>query len=156
NTLTGSDPNGANDVTLNNNLGTTHVNLSKNGSSSMTANGVILDDNIVGTEADAGTITLVTTLPSLPPSIMLGSTNPGAATVGVSYNQALSASGGTGPYTFALVGGALPAGLALSAAGALSGIPTADGSFSFTVEATDTISPKASDFHTYTLTVSAP
>ena len=58
-------------------------------------------------------------------------------TVGAAAAQAITASGGTAPYTFAVTAGALPAGLALSAAGALSGTPTAAGAYSFTVTATD-------------------
>ena len=34
-------------------------------------------------------------------------------TQGTSYSQTVSATGGTGPYTFALTSGALPAGLSL-------------------------------------------
>ncbi|WP_268828184.1 MULTISPECIES: autotransporter domain-containing protein [Lysobacter] len=55
------------------------------------------------------------------------------------YSQTLTASsanGGTAPYTFAISAGALPAGLSLSSAGALSGTPTAAGSNNFTVQAT--------------------
>ncbi|HMV87962.1 MAG TPA: putative Ig domain-containing protein [Blastocatellia bacterium] len=56
--------------------------------------------------------------------------------VNAAYNQTLSGSGGTAPYTFAVTGGALPNGLSLSAAGALTGAPTAPGTFNFTVQAT--------------------
>lgn len=51
------------------------------------------------------------------------------------YNQALTASGGTAPYTYAL-SGALPPGLTF-AAGTLSGTPSASGVYSVTVSATD-------------------
>ncbi|MFN8814978.1 MAG: putative Ig domain-containing protein [Acidobacteriota bacterium] len=61
----------------------------------------------------------------------------GAATVGVSYSQILSATGGTAPYSFTINGGALPNGLTLLANGTLSGTPTLNGSFSFTVRVTD-------------------
>ena len=50
---------------------------------------------------------------------------------------ALAASGGTGPYSYAVTAGALPAGLTLSAAGSVSGAPTTAGTFNFTVTATD-------------------
>lgn len=56
---------------------------------------------------------------------------------GVAYSQAISASGGTAPYTYAVTAGALPPGLALSTGGVLSGTPTSGASASFTVTATD-------------------
>jgi Ice-binding-like/Putative Ig domain len=58
------------------------------------------------------------------------------ATVGIAYSQALSATGGTGPYTFIVTSGTVPAGLNVSAAGILSGTATSAGSFSFGVTAT--------------------
>ncbi len=64
-----------------------------------------------------------------------------SATAGSAYSQNLSASGGTAPYSFAVTAGALPAGLTLSAAGVLSGTPTATGSFNFTASATDSGNP---------------
>ena len=60
-------------------------------------------------------------------------------TVGVAYNQSVTASGGAGGYIFAINGGTLPPGLELSAAGALTGTPTAEGNFGFSVTATDSL-----------------
>lgn len=58
--------------------------------------------------------------------------------LGVAYNSSVVASGGTGAYQFAVIGGALPAGLAINpASGTISGTPTADGTFSYTVQVTD-------------------
>jgi hypothetical protein len=59
---------------------------------------------------------------------------------GVPYSQTITASGGTGPYTYAVTAGTLPTGLTLSAAGVLSGTMTAIAPASFTVTATDTSS----------------
>ena len=57
--------------------------------------------------------------------------------VAVAYTQAVTASGGTAPYTYTVTSGALPTGLALSAgSGAITGTPTATGSFTFTINAT--------------------
>jgi hypothetical protein len=56
---------------------------------------------------------------------------------GTAYNQALSATGGTSPYTFAVTAGSLPSGLTLASGGALTGTPTASGTVTFTVTATD-------------------
>ena len=76
-----------------------------------------------------------------------------AATEGVAYSQALSASGGTAPYTYAITSGALPAGLTLSSAGLLSGTPTVDGAFVFRVTATDAV--PATGSRNYLLAVAA-
>ena len=77
-------------------------------------------------------------------------------TVEFAYSQAISASGGSGSYTFAVTSGTLPAGLALDAAGTLSGAPTLAGAASFTVTATDT-STSFTGERAYTLVIhSAP
>ncbi len=79
-------------------------------------------------------------------------------TVATAYSQALSASGGVGPYSFSITAGALPAGLTLSSVGVLSGTPTAGGTFNFTVTATDS-SPFPGPFsgsQAYTLTIAPP
>jgi outer membrane protein assembly factor BamB len=56
---------------------------------------------------------------------------------GVAYSATLAATGGTGPFTWAITSGSLPAGLSLSAAGTLSGTPTASGAARVTVRVTD-------------------
>ncbi len=60
------------------------------------------------------------------------------ATNGAAYNQTITATGGTGPYTYALTaGGGLPSGLTLSPAGVISGTVAALGTTQFTITATD-------------------
>ena len=76
-----------------------------------------------------------------------------AGTVGAAYSQAISSTGGTGATAFTLTAGALPAGLSLSSAGLLSGAPSANGSFNFTVTATDTVGATGS--RAYTLAINA-
>ncbi|MGY5799753.1 putative Ig domain-containing protein, partial [Rhizobium sp. LEGMi12c] len=71
------------------------------------------------------------------PTITIAPTTLPAATVAAVYSQTITAVGGTSPYTYSLSAGALPAGLAFSSAGVLSGTPTASGTFNFTVAATD-------------------
>ena len=63
--------------------------------------------------------------------------NPPAGVVGKPYNSMLTASGGTGPYTFTVASGALPAGVTLSNAGLISGTPTAAGNSTFTAQVQD-------------------
>lgn len=59
------------------------------------------------------------------------------ATVDRSFSATVSATGGTGTISHQVTGGALPAGLSLAANGAITGTPTASGTFNFTVTATD-------------------
>ena len=75
------------------------------------------------------------------PAIALSPLTIPAGTVGLAYvTQALSATGGTGPYMFAVTAGTLPAGLTLTAAGSLGGTPTTAATSNFTVTATDSSS----------------
>jgi hypothetical protein len=53
------------------------------------------------------------------------------------YRAVLESTGGTGDTTWSLVDGRVPDGLSLSSAGVISGRPTAAGTFSFTVQASD-------------------
>ncbi len=57
--------------------------------------------------------------------------------LGTPYNQTITASGGSAPYTFAVTTGLLPNGLTLNSSGVLSGTPSAGGTFNFTITATD-------------------
>jgi Putative Ig domain len=65
---------------------------------------------------------------------------PGGQT-GSAYSSTLSASGGTAPYTWAVVSKSLPPGLTLGSSGQISGTPSAVGTSSFTVKVTDSSSP---------------
>ncbi|MGA2831379.1 MAG: putative Ig domain-containing protein [Streptosporangiaceae bacterium] len=69
------------------------------------------------------------------------------------YGDTLTESGGTSPYTWTVSSGSLPAGISLSAAGNLTGTPTATGTSSFTVKVTDAGSRTATE--ATSITVSA-
>jgi len=56
---------------------------------------------------------------------------------GKAYSQQLSQTGGTVPVTFSQISGSLPNGVTLSNSGLLSGIPTASGTFNFTLQVRD-------------------
>ncbi|MDQ2944672.1 MAG: Ig domain-containing protein, partial [Acidobacteriota bacterium] len=56
---------------------------------------------------------------------------------GANYSQTLSASGGQPPYTWSVAGGSLPPGLSLGSGGQLAGVPSAAGSFAFTLRVMD-------------------
>jgi hypothetical protein len=79
----------------------------------------------------------------LPP--IVSTTTLPSSTVAVAYSTTLAATGGTAPYTWSLASGSnpVPAGLALSAGGTISGTPTTSGNFGFTVVVTDSASKTA-------------
>src|SRR4029453_4589032 len=67
------------------------------------------------------------------PTVTTATLPPGP--IGKAYSATLTARGGTPPYSWAIVSGALPAGLSLAAGtGVISGTPTASGTSSFTVQ----------------------
>jgi hypothetical protein len=77
-----------------------------------------------------------------------------AGSINTAYSQTLTASGGKAPYTWSTTAGTLPAGLALnSTTGVISGTPTAAGTSSFTVQATD--SNQATGQQALSITISA-
>ena len=86
---------------------------------------------------DSNTITRCGAIVACPAITVNPATLPNG-TLGVAYNQTITATGGTPPYTFAITSGALPAGLTLNpATGALTGTPTSIGASNFVVTATD-------------------
>src|SRR5215813_3644419 len=91
--------------------------------------------------------TLAITCPTIgiQPSSLPGGTQ------GTPYNQTLTGVGGQSPYTFVVTSGSLPNGLNLSSSGVISGTPTAGGSFTFRVQATD--ANNCTGFTTYTITI---
>lgn len=88
-----------------------------------------------------------------PAALAVTTSSLAVATVGASYTATLAASGGTGSYAWSLSTGALPAGLSLSAAGAITGTPINSGTSSFTVQVADAATPPATATHALTLTV---
>jgi hypothetical protein len=58
-------------------------------------------------------------------------------TVGVAASYDIEVCCGTGPYTFAITSGALPAGLSMNSAGHISGTPTAEADTTIFVKLTD-------------------
>ncbi|MDZ4405378.1 GEVED domain-containing protein [Prosthecobacter sp.] len=77
-----------------------------------------------------------TLTPACPVLTLVPSTLP-AAYLGGAYNQTLTTSNGTAPYSYFLQTGALPTGLSLSSTGIIAGVPSVTGSFAFTIRATD-------------------
>lgn len=63
----------------------------------------------------------------------------GQGTVGLPFSAGLAVAGGEPPYEWALDDGALPPGIDLSVVGWLSGIPSVEGHFTFSIEVTDNL-----------------
>lgn len=89
------------------------------------------DTNSIDTGSRAYSVVISGSLTVSPTTLPAGTRNN-------AYSAQLSASGGIGPYTFAVTSGGLPSGLTLSSGGLVSGTPTTDGSFTFTLTASDT------------------
>jgi hypothetical protein len=95
------------------------------------------------------------TPPTPPATLAITTTSPlTAGTVGTAYSITLAATGGTTPIKWTVSAGTLPAGLSLSSAGVLSGTPTAAGSSTFTITATDSGSPAQTKTLPATLVIS--
>ena len=100
---------------------------------------------------------------TIDPRVLVTEQVPGPATVGAAYSLALTAvmksgpeatSPPSSPVTWTLAGGQLPAGLQLGADGMISGTPTTEGSYGFTVRAA--LLDGRSDTKALTITVRAP
>jgi large repetitive protein len=99
--------------------------------------------------------------PTTPGALSVTTASPlPAATIGTPYNQTLTPSGGTAPYTWTLATGsaALPAWLTLSTSGTLSGTPpTGAVAANFTVMVTDSATPAGTATKAFSIPVgSAP
>jgi uncharacterized repeat protein (TIGR01451 family) len=114
--------------------------------------------NVTSTTPDSNltnnTATTTTTVNTASSPLSITTTSPlPAATSGTTYSTALLATGGTTPYMWSVVTGALPPGLTLSAAGVISGTPTAAAAYSFEVQVQDSSSPVKTATATFSLTV---
>jgi hypothetical protein len=113
---------------------------------------LVLSDNSLNNSGSTQSVSLNGTGTSV--TITLSPSSLSSTAVGTSYSQAISAGGGASPYTYVVSGGTLPTGISFSSAGVLSGTPTAGGTFSFTLQATDNLSFVGSQ--AYSLNVAAP
>ncbi len=88
------------------------------------------------------------------PNFLIFPANIPGATVGVSYSQNFSTTGGQSPYAYSLAGGSIPPGMFLGSGGVLGGTPNTSGTYNFTLRSTD--ANNCVDTRSYTLNVSCP
>jgi mucin-19 len=91
------------------------------------------------TDLDGPSVTKAFSLTINPPATITTLNPLPAGAVGAAYSQSLTAMGGTTPYVWSIVAGALPTGLNLSSDGIISGTPAATTTMTagFTVQVTD-------------------
>lgn len=97
---------------------------------------VVDHNSIMATKALALTV--------LPPVSVATPATLNGGSLNSNYSATLAATGGFAPYTWTRTSDALPAGLTLSSAGAITGTPTATGVFTFTAQVTDALGATAS------------
>ncbi|MEN3332321.1 MAG: hypothetical protein V7641_1686 [Blastocatellia bacterium] len=110
--------------------------------------------NISGQSAYSNEAAAVT--PTVASTLSVGTTSMPDATVEVSYNRALVASGGKPDYIWLIDSGALPSGLTLSQAGNIAGTPTTAGTSNFVVKVTDSNNASATKALTIVVKPAAP
>jgi hypothetical protein len=130
--------------------GATGTNLLRSAVSFADAGGY----RVVLTNAAGAVTSTVATLTVVCPAVTLTPASLANGTAGLSYSQGLGASGGAAPYSYSVISGSLPPGLALSGGGVLAGTPAAVGNFSFAVQAADTNG--CSGTNGYTLAIGCP
>lgn len=135
-------------ITLNSSSGALSGTTTSVGGFSFT---VTATDSTTGSSSQ-GTQSYILTITA--PTIAVAPSAVPTATRGTAYSQTLSASGGMAAYSYAITSGALPAGITLASNGTLSGTATVEGTFNFTVQATDANSFTGAQ--AYSLTVAGP
>lgn len=90
------------------------------------------------------------------PPVAITTTSLPNGTQSQAYQAALAASGGTPPLTWNVSAGSLPAGLALSTSGVVSGTPSQSGTYTFTVMVTDSSAPAQSAMKQLSIQIQSP
>ena len=118
--------------------------------------------NLTFVLTDSGKATALTAAATLgltiaaAPAIVITGTVPTTANYHVAYTGSAAAGGGAGALSYSVTVGALPTGLSLNAAtGAITGSPTATGTFGFTITAADAFGDSLSQAYSTVVTYAA-
>ncbi len=91
---------------------------------------------------------------TLYPALVISTATLPNGTVGTAYSGTVATTGGAGSLAFSIASGALPTGLSLnSTTGAITGTPSAYGTFTFTVSVLDASAAKVPTTQSYTVTI---
>ena len=105
-----------------------------------------------GTPMKSVTTTLSISVAAVAPLLAVANSLPNG-NIGGPYDAVLTATGGKAPYTWTVAAGALPAGLTLApSTGTITGTPNTTGSFTFTMQVTDSNAPALTAQQQFTLT----
>ena len=111
---------------------------------------VATDNDGLTTTSAAADVTVVAPVSIATVSVPQGQT-------GTPYAVTLSATGGTGAYTWSVAAGGLPGGVSLgTSSGLIAGTPSQSGTSTFTVRAQDPSDPTNAATRSYTLTIGSP
>ncbi|MDN8662653.1 putative Ig domain-containing protein [Stenotrophomonas indicatrix] len=108
------------------------------------------------TDSNSQTANRAYTFTITPATVVLAPAPLAGGAVGTAYSQSLSSSGGIAPYTYAIVSGALPPGIAFSSAGVFSGTPVTAGSYTVVVRSTDDAGYNATQSYTIVIANAVP
>lgn len=106
------------------------------------------------TDSASATLTRVFSLFVGDPSVSIA-LPAGMGTIGVAYTGAISPAGGTAPYSFGIVSGALPPGMMMDALGNITGTPSVSGLYPVTLQVADSAGVSNQAAITYTISSSA-
>jgi hypothetical protein len=112
----------------------------------------VIDNN----QATTSLSYLLTINPNSTGTLIITPTTLPSGTNGTAYNQTLSVTGGTAPYTWSFVSGTLPAGISFTSSSptaSLAGTPTSTGSSSFTISVHDSSTTTETGSQSYSLTI---
>ena len=126
----------------------TYITYSNNGNGQ-------LSDTFTAKDESNNTITFNITVSAPTSPLTLSPAASSNPTVGQSFTQQMSTTGGTAPYTYALVAGSLPPGITFNSSGTFGGSATASGGYNFSVKVTDSAATPNTFTKAYQMNVGA-